>query len=295
MSLNFVMEIDISPGHNLNLTFLFFRREMSTETMGVGMNDLADTLNEVAEESSHHMESPHVSVKEVVIFCIDKFVLLNHVNGEPLGMEIHNMLRSYLNIKKKISVKQVEFEILFIIGNKQIIRTPIIQIRDIQIALSAMKSIHRSDECEPFNFDRLFTELAENIQLPDPNFCTEVLPPPVVYHAILLFGHNKYVPVMEDTNAFDYLMMTPYFALDILYIYDNQLKRNRCDQISQALTCLNENNRGYYFPANKFEIDDQYSYFAQFLGHPLIRRPQSKAKFNIDSLGPSGDDEDIDH
>lgn len=279
----------------LNFFFSYFRSNVKTDTMKVGLNDLADTLNEVVDDNQPTSESPPISVTEKVIFCVDKFLLINNVNGMPLGTEIFNMLRSYFFLKKKLNVKPVEFELFIIINNDNIMSYSINSQKDILTALESLKYVEKTEETEPFDFDKLFTELAVKLPLPDPSSCSESLPPPFVYHAILLFGHNKFVPIMGDTNAFDYFMMTPYFALDVLYVYDNNPKKNQCEQISEALACLNENNKGYYFSAYKGDINEQYSAFTRFLGHPLIRFPQNKVKFNIEQLGPANDDDNADH
>lgn len=254
--------------------------------MGDNLLDFEEVSVPTSEENSNFQETstfPQALVTEKIIFCVDVLLLAKKDNSNTV---IYNLLKSYFTIKKKICVKPPEFECLLVANGDTIVHFNIHSVKDIQSALKFVDNIKYEEEKKSLELDRVFNYLASIVELPDPEYYKECIPPNWVYHVIWLFGRNLYIPTMANTNPFDFLMMSPYFALDILYVYDNTLKNNCSDDISHVLVDLNENRKGYFLTARYNDCSKMYSNFAQFLGHPLIRSPQTKAKFSILDLGP---------
>ncbi|KAK6627967.1 hypothetical protein RUM43_002141 [Polyplax serrata] len=242
--------------------------------------------NDTNEEECHDFPQPLVTEK--IIFCVDALLLSKEDNSNTV---IYNLLKSYFVLKKKICVKVPEFECLIIGSGDTIVHFNINSAKDIQSALKFVDNVKYDEEKNSLELDNVFGNIAPLVELPDPECHDKCIPPNWVYHVIWLFGRNIFVPTMTNSNPFDFVMGSPYFALDILYVYDNTLKNNCCEEISHSLFSLNQNGKGYFLNARYNDCAKIYSCFAQFLGHPLIRSSQIRAKFSVIDLGPQSESE----
>ncbi|KAL0274858.1 UNVERIFIED_CONTAM: hypothetical protein PYX00_002891 [Menopon gallinae] len=225
-----------------------------------------------------------ISVTEKIIFCIDAMVLISALEEEDLFNELYDMLVLYIEMKRKISVESVEFQCMLFYDNKKYFEIVINDVKHLRQVFMNLKQKDVERETGAFDFNVVFSSLAKIVHLPHPAVCSKSLPPPHVYHCVMLFGHNCNVPVMKQTNAFDFLIQSPFFTFDMVYIYNNLIEGNICDVIGHALYSLYDVVNGYFFPVSYVNVDKQYKVFAQLLGHPLIRQPQDRARFNLKEL-----------
>lgn len=252
---------------------------------------MSDQLVEIGEEALPSVNKagdgevvrdfPETLVTEKIIFCVD--ILLTTKEDDSV-VNLLKLLYSFFHLKNKLSVKPPEFEFLLLVNNNKIISSIINCKKDIHSALKYFDSVSYTEEKEPVQIDEVLNTIAVKVNFPDIE-SQENIPPDYCYHVVWLFGRNLFLPTMTTTNSFDFLMMSPYFALDILYIYDNTIKDNCCREIAHALLGLNENGSGYFTHSKYNDIHNIYSCMSQFLGHPLFRSPQVKSKFNIFELG----------
>lgn len=221
-----------------------------------------------------------ISVTEKIIFCIDAMVLWNFQHDEESYKDFVCILNLYIETKRRIRVKPVDFKCLFFYNKDKVVETEINSADDFREVVINMKSKMLEGETVSFDFNVVFSTLAKMVQLPHPVVCSKSLPPPHVYHCVMLFGHNCNIPVMKQTNAFYFLIKSPFFTFDMVYIYNNFIEENICDMIGHALYSLYDVLNGYFFPVSYVNSEKQFKVFAQLLGHPLMRQPQERARFN---------------
>lgn len=226
---------------------------------------------------------PKVNVAERIILCIDisedpdftPFKLGDGTKYSPLYMV--KRISEIFMYSKSIMDKNHQFALVVMQNDATWMRDFTSNPREI---VTVMEDLSEVPQTDAFNLTSLFDVIEQNVVLPEVSDL-EIIPPPYVVRTVLLYNRSYCMPEFTyGRQAFDKLVSSHYFTLDVLYIHEPASERNKCEEIYNVLCDLDEKGFSYVFEVSR-NATKLHDCMAKLLGHPLQRPIQKNAYYKL--------------